>query len=108
MPYINFWKQCFDYQSKTNRATYFWIQASNVILIILLSLIEFMVVGLNNGRVSTGLPVLYTILSLLPMVSLCARRLNSVKAPQALVFLLLMPFLNILLLSALFVIPEKK
>ena len=73
----------------------------------MLAFIEFMVVGLNDGRVSTGLPVLYVMLLLLPTLALCARRLNSFHAPKAFIFMLLIPFLNLLLLSALFIIPER-
>ena len=73
----------------------------------MLGFIEFIVIGLNDGRISTGFPVLYGLLSALPMLALCARRLNSFKAPRAFILMLLIPLLNLLLLSVLFIIPER-
>ena len=106
--YLDFWKKAFDYKSEANRLTFLWILVLNILIITTLTFFETYILNdPSDGRARAGFMLLYGFATFIPMLALCARRLNSMKAPQAWLILRFIPIASVIFDLVLLLWPER-
>lgn len=104
--YKKYWKNAFDFKSKTNRADFWWA----VLAMFIVSFVLGFVIGLLGlgpsvefganfvpkitWGVGTVITTLWSIINFIPTLALEVRRLNDVNKPWWLLLLLLIPVVD--------------
>lgn len=73
-----FYHKRFDFQSRSRRSEFWWVQLAYFFLGLVAATIDIEVLGYSEGRIATPVFMLVELVVLIPMASLTARRLHDV------------------------------
>ena len=106
--YIKVLKQYFDFKGRARRKEYWMFALINVVFSIILSLLD-MGVGTYSDLYGTGLfSSVYSLLILIPSISVSVRRLHDTDHSGWWLFLLLIPLLGALIIIVVMCFDSKE
>lgn len=98
--FISGWQRSFDYSGRSSRGDYWWFALANVIVAVVLMIVALVI---NPLRSLYGL---YSIASIRPSIPLVVRRLRDAGKPWPWLFIGLVPFIGLIWLIVLLVLPS--
>ncbi len=85
--YIDFWKNCLDFSSKTDRRTY-WTTA------VICYVVAIIIAGLASGMDLLTIGYIYDVIVLLPSAAITVRRLHDIGKAWPWIFIVFVPVIG--------------